>query len=143
LLGSSRRADHPSQVRPRPLLRALTSAAGAGTATGTVVNTMVRTCANGKRCVSARALGGPARLSRSNTDRYCFACRERAIDAQLSSDTEPGRTYTLTEAAALLGVKRARVEYLLKSRQLRARKAGPRREWVIAEDDLARLEEAS
>jgi excisionase family DNA binding protein len=102
-----------------------------------------RWCESGDKCVAAPALGGPARLSRSNTDRICFACRERRIDEQLVPASEAGRSLSLSEAAALLGVKRSRVEYLLKSGQLRARKAGPRREWVIAEDDLARLEEAS
>jgi excisionase family DNA binding protein len=105
-----------------------------------------RWCESGDKCVAAPALGGPARLSHSNTDAFCYACRERRIDAQLVSPppTSSSRpTYSLSEAAALMGVPRHRVEYLLKSGRLRARKAGPRREWVIAEDDLARLEEAS
>jgi excisionase family DNA binding protein len=104
---------------------------------------VTRTCANGDRCASAPALGGPAKLSRSNPNRVCYACTERSINAQLSSDTEPGRTYTLTEAAELLGVPRWRVEYLLTTGQLRARKAGPRGRWEIAEDDVVGLGEAS
>jgi excisionase family DNA binding protein len=104
---------------------------------------VARTCASGKRCASAPALGGPARLARSNTDSICYACRERRIDEQLVPPSFAGRSLSLTEAAAALGVPRWRVEYLIAAGQLRARKAGPRREWVIAEDDLARLEEAS
>jgi hypothetical protein len=107
--------------------------------------TPARWCANGQRCVSAAALGGPARLSRSNPNRVCYACLERRIDAQLSSDTEPGRTYTLTEAADLLGVPRWRVEYRITTDQLRATKlkAGSRAVWTIAEGDLSALEGAS
>lgn len=105
--------------------------------------TQARRCANGERCACAPALGGPARLSRSNAEDICHACQERRRDRQLPSPWTDGRTYSLTGAADLLGVPRWRLEYLVTTGQLRARKAGPRREWVIAEDDLARLEEAS
>jgi excisionase family DNA binding protein len=100
-------------------------------------------CANGKRCACAPALGDPTRLSRSNTDTVCFACRERAIDAQLPPAATPDRTYTVTEAAGLIGVPRTRLEYLVMSGQLRAAKAGPRGLWMIAEEDLLRVGEAS
>lgn len=114
---------------------------------------VARTCANGKHCASAPALGGPARLSRSNTDRFCYACRDRHINAQLPSDTpsdtEPQVTYTLSEAADLLGVPRWRVEYLVTTGQLRATKRvtklkrGRRAVRTIAEGDLRALEGAS
>jgi len=100
-------------------------------------------CANGKHCASAPAIGGPARLSRSNSDSVCFACREKTLDAQLA--TPSGRTYTVTEAAGVLGVSRNRVEYLIVAGQLRATKrphgAGARLH--IAESDLRALEGAS
>ena len=113
----------------------------------------LRWCANGKHCASAPALGGPAPLSRHNSDSICFCCRERRIDAQLPSDTpsdtEPQVTYTLSEAADLLGLPRWRVEYLVTTGQLRATKRvtklkrGRRAVRTIAEDDLRALEGAS
>ena len=110
---------------------------------------VIRACANGKHCASAPALGGPARLSRSNTDRFCYACRDRRINAQLPSDTpsdtEPQVTYTLSEAADLLGVPRWRVDYLVTTEQLRATKRphGKRARLHIAEGDLRALKGAS
>jgi excisionase family DNA binding protein len=108
----------------------------------------MRPCANGVGCVCAPALGGPARLSLSNTDRFCYACRERRIDGQLPSDAEPGeaRTYTLTEAADVLGVPRGRVVYLVRAGQLRATKrqhGASSARLHIAEGDLRALEGAS
>lgn len=100
----------------------------------------MRSCANGNHCASARALGGPARLSRSNTDTVCYACRERRIDVQLppAEDSSVERTYSLTEGATALGFPRSRVRYLVRSGQLRASKAakGSRAVWTIAEGDL-------
>jgi excisionase family DNA binding protein len=62
------------------------------------------------------------------------------LDSQLPSDTEPQVTYTLTEAADVLGVPRGRVVYLVRAGQLRATKrphgAGAR--LYIAEGDLGR-----
>jgi excisionase family DNA binding protein len=103
----------------------------------------LRWCANGKHCASAPALGGPARLSRSNTDRYCFACGERRIDEQLVPPSFAGQSYTVTEAADLLGVPRWRVEYLVTAGQLRARRDGRDGRLWIAESDLEHFEEAS
>ena len=34
-------------------------------------------CASGKNCVAYPALGEPAKLSRGNPERRCFACQER------------------------------------------------------------------
>jgi hypothetical protein len=107
--------------------------------------TGIRTCANGKHCASAPALGGPARLSRSNPNRECFACRERDLQRQIAPPA-PGRTYTLTEAAGVLGVSRYRVEYLIACGQLRAtatkRPHGKRARLHIAEGDLRAVEGA-
>lgn len=107
--------------------------------------TPARWCANGKHCASAPALGGPARLSARNSDRFCYACRERDLDRQITPPA-PGRTYTLTEAAGVLGVSRYRVEYLIVAGQLRAtatkRPHGKRARLHIAEGDLRALEGA-
>jgi excisionase family DNA binding protein len=103
--------------------------------------TPARRCANGERCACAPALGGPARLSRSNTDTVCYACRERRIDEQLVPPS--GRAYTVTEAAGMLGVSRYRVEYLITAGQLRAAKDGRRGLLTIAEGDLRALQGAS
>ena len=104
-------------------------------------------CANGKHCASARALGGPSRLSLSNVENICHSCQEHRRDAHLPSDSEPSeaRTYSLTEAADLLGVPRSRVRYLVRSGQLRASKAakGARAVWTIVQADLRALEGAS
>ena len=87
------------------------------------------------------ALGGPAVLCRGNSDSLCYGCRDRRIDVQIAPAAD-GQTYTMTEAAALLGVPRKRLEYLvISTRQLRARKAGERGEWEIAEADLRALSE--
>ena len=40
-------------------------------------------CANGSRCVAYPALGEPAKLSRSNHGRRCFACEERRVASEL------------------------------------------------------------
>ena len=101
-------------------------------------------CANGERCVAVAALGEPGRLSLANPGPECYACRERDLDGQIAPATS-GQTYSLTEAADLLGVARRRVEYLIATNQLRATKvkAGRRGVWTIAESDLRALEEAS
>jgi hypothetical protein len=99
--------------------------------------TVTRSCTNGERCVAVAALGEPGRLSLANPGPECYACRERALDRQIAPPA-PGRTYTLTEAAGVLGVSRYRVEYLIVAGQLRATKrphgAGAR--LYIAEGDL-------
>jgi hypothetical protein len=102
-----------------------------------------RWCESGDKCVAAPALGGPARLSHSNTGRLCYACRERRIDEQLAPPSEVGRTYMGTQAALMWGVSRYRVEYLITTGQLRALKGGRRGLWMIAEDDLTAFKEAS
>ena len=40
-------------------------------------------CANGIHCVAYPALGEPAKLSRSNPGRRCFACEERHATSEL------------------------------------------------------------
>jgi len=100
-------------------------------------------CANGNHCASAPTLGGAAPLSRSNPNRVCYACRERCIDEQLVPPSFAGRSYTVTEAADLLGVPRWRVEYLVTAGQLRARRDGRDGRLYIAESDLERVAEAS
>ena len=40
-------------------------------------------CANGINCVAYPALGEPAKLSRSNPGRVCFACEERSTASAL------------------------------------------------------------
>ena len=103
----------------------------------------LRWCANGDCCASAPVLGGPARLSRSNVDSLCYACRERRIDEQLVPPSGP--PLSLSEAAAALGVPRWRVEYLVCVGELRATKlkAGSRTLLTIAEGDLRALGGAS
>jgi hypothetical protein len=106
--------------------------------------TPARWCANADRCASAPALGGPAILSVGNNDSICFSCRERRINSQLppAEDSSVERTYTLTEAADVLGLPRGRVAYLVRAGQLRASKAakGARAVWAIAEADLRALD---
>lgn len=105
---------------------------------------MIRACANGERCVAVAALGEPGRLSLANPGPECYACRERDLDRQIAPPA-PGRTYTVTAAAGVLGVSRYRVEYLIVAGQLRATKrphgAGARLH--IPEGDLRALEEVS
>ncbi len=50
-------------------------------------------CASGKNCVAYPALGEPAKLSRGNPGRRCFACQERRAASRLglavAEDAQP------------------------------------------------------
>jgi excisionase family DNA binding protein len=100
----------------------------------------LRWCANGKHCVSAPALGGPARLSRSNPNSICWACCEARLERQLAVPS--GQVFSLTEAAELLGVPRWRVEYLVKSGKLPVQRDGQDGRLRIAESVLEHVAEA-
>ena len=135
-MGAAGGKDHTTPLRIRTL-----PPHGVGPVVA-VTPAELRWCANGKHCASAPALGGPALLSRSNTDRICYACRERRIDEQLVPPSFAGRSYTLTEAAELLGLKRSRIEYLATRGDLRVRRDGRPGRLYIAEADLERVAEA-
>ena len=99
---------------------------------------VIRACANGDRCCSVPALGGPARLSLSNAENICHACQERDFDGQIAPPVElspdGGLRYTVAEAAEELGCTANHVSYLIATARLGRDRPAPGQKRISASE---------